>query len=84
MHCINCGKEIAENSKYCPNCGIDVNNKKGQNKNILIIMSAFIVLLLITILGISCVAFNKTKKTAVTISSRENILSCHCQRLYKR
>ncbi len=26
MHCSNCGSQIAGNSKFCPNCGITLNN----------------------------------------------------------
>ena len=30
MHCRKCGKEIEENSKFCPYCGFDL--KEGQDK----------------------------------------------------
>lgn len=28
MKCSNCGKDLNENEKFCPNCGLKVNNKE--------------------------------------------------------
>ena len=34
MHCKECGLEIPENSRYCPNCGVDqLDEEKNISKN---------------------------------------------------
>lgn len=32
MYCNNCGKEIAENSKFCPECGYHITNESPQDE----------------------------------------------------
>ncbi|MDR2205340.1 MAG: zinc ribbon domain-containing protein [Flavobacteriaceae bacterium] len=43
MYCINCGKETSENVKFCPDCGIALNdeNSIGENKNQNDVQNAF-------------------------------------------
>ena len=31
MFCINCGQEVSQNSKYCPNCGAEIKNRQINN-----------------------------------------------------
>ena len=62
MECKNCGKEIPEDSTFCPNCGRPINNtnrnyKKNQLKNlslksILVIIAIGIWMLVLQNLGI--------------------------------
>lgn len=46
MFCQNCGKEIPENLKSCPNCGVKTNKKKKSRKNLLIIFAVLLVVII--------------------------------------
>lgn len=62
MECKNCGKEIPEDSTFCPNCGRPINNiKRSYNKiqlknlslkSILVIIAIGIWMLVLQNLGI--------------------------------
>lgn len=62
MKCKNCGKEIPEDSTFCPNCGKPTNNIKGgykkfhfknlSLKSILVIIAIGIWMLVLQNLGI--------------------------------
>lgn len=83
MECINCGKEIPEDSTFCPNCGRPVNNikrsyKKIQWKNlslksILVSIAIGIWMLVLQNLGIIPIAQDVRVKKAVEVSGKVDI-----------
>lgn len=72
MYCINCGKEIDENSKFCKFCGINFEEKRNivkKNKNtLLIIVISALLIMLLTLLN------TKTHITAITIGGNDNLI----------
>ncbi len=36
MYCVNCGKQVSDEGKYCPNCGADL--KSGQTPKKMLLM----------------------------------------------
>ena len=52
MYCINCGKEIDDNSKYCNECGANQEENKTKKSQFIII---FIAIILVCIIPISMI-----------------------------
>lgn len=83
MECKNCGKEIPEDSTFCPNCGRPINNtnrnyKKNQLKNlslksILVIIAIGIWMLVLQNLGIIPVAQDVRVKKTVKVSGNVDV-----------
>lgn len=75
MYCINCGKEIDENSKFCKFCGINFEEKRNivkKNKNtLLIIVISVLLIMLLTLLN------TKTHITAITIGGNDNLIESY-------
>ena len=83
MECKNCGKEIPEDSTFCPNCGRPINNtnrnyKKNQLKNlslksILVIIAIGIWMLVLQNLGVIPVAQDVRVKKTVKVSGNVDV-----------
>ena len=83
MECKNCGKEIPEDSTFCPNCGRPINNtnrnyKKNQLKNlslksILVIIAIGIWMLVLQNLGIIPVTQDVRVKNTVNVSGNVDV-----------
>lgn len=82
MKCKNCGKEIPDDSAFCPNCGNSVNvnriNKKIQLKDlslkgILVVIAVGIWMLVLQNLGIIPVTQNVRVKNTVNVSGNVDV-----------
>ena len=83
MECKNCGKEIPEDSTFCPNCGRPINNtnrnyKKNQLKNlslksILMAIAVGIWMLVLQNLGVIPVAQDVRIKKTVKVSGNVDV-----------
>lgn len=83
MECKSCGKEIPEDSTFCPNCGKPINNierckKKIQLKNlslksILLIIAIGIWILVFQNLGIIPVTQDVRVKNTVNVSGNVDV-----------
>lgn len=81
-YCSKCGKELADNAVFCPNCGNSMNQTSGQNGNDnkkMVVLLATILAVVVVICAVVLVIFvvkntqNKndttTQETAVTITT---------------
>lgn len=82
MKCKNCGKEIPDDSAFCPNCGNSANvnrsNEKFQFKNlslkgILVIIAVGIWMLVLQNLGVIPVAQDVRVKKTVKVSGNVDV-----------
>lgn len=73
MKCSRCGEEIPDNSKYCINCGTQINNmgnKDNRRKKIIVIASLIILIIMVSILLITqSIKGERIKKATNALSS---------------
>lgn len=73
MFCLNCGKELKNNTKFCSECGAAISNKT-QSKSILLIAITSIIILAITTSMLALVIMRQTNKSTISISNNDNYL----------
>lgn len=69
MHCINCGKELDENSEFCKFCSTKFENR---GKKTIFLITALIIVLFVMIIFILCAS--KLHIAATTINSNNNLV----------
>lgn len=50
INCPECGKEISDTAKHCPNCGFKIKGKKKNGKKVGIVIGVIIIVLIVGIL----------------------------------
>lgn len=90
MKCRNCGKDNPPNSKYCTNCGSDLETqgnipvKEKNNTTLIITIGLIIIIILIAIFGIAIYGLvsdeakeNQTTPVILNINGTENTSTHH-------
>ena len=73
MFCLNCGKEIEDEAKFCSECGATLSSKT-QSKSILLIAITSIIILAITTSMLALVIMRQTNKSIISISNNDKYL----------
>lgn len=72
MKCTECGKEISDKSKKCPNCGFKISENKQLSQKIKKVTIAIITI--IFIISIGTLVYNKTKLPELNDKEQQALL----------
>lgn len=73
--CIECGKEISDKAKICPNCGIDISNKFKKRNGLISIIVGIILVIFGMILFINSIKSLLIEKSDLNVINNNEMVS---------
>lgn len=72
MTCPNCGKNVDENTAFCPYCSSFISSKREKNRSNAVVIISIVVCLVLAVAAVSVFAFNARNKGSSNIGMHED------------